>query len=390
MRDAMAIWRDWTARPWAAALITLVFAAPFLSGTLGRLLRGRTFFAEYESVACAGQRLNAGLSPYGADFACAGMNAQPFVYLPWVAESAAAVLRAVGPDVMRWGYVALYLAACAVIAWIVFWRAETPGARIERAPFLALITGSALTVGNVAIPITAAILLTALALPRRPLVFIAVVAAAGAVKPFQLTYLILLPLALGGPLWRRALYSALGGAAGLGVFALALNAGNPALFEGWREAAQRMALDVAPGEGFLGWIFGAGLSPPLPALAAAYAVFAAAIGLSALALAERASLGKDARIFLGVSVATLLTPRLMQIDFLALGPGLLAVVAAAAVAAPHVRTPVSWLVYGACFAALLLGIADLGDVALKIATGLAALSVLVAGAAAAAQSTARR
>lgn len=389
MRDAIAIWRSWTARPWAAALLTLLFAAPFLSGTIGRLLRGRTFFAEYESVACAGQRLNEGLSPYGADFACAGMHAQPFVYLPWVAEAAAATLRAVGPDAMRWGYVALYLAACAVIAWIVFWRADTPGARIERVPFLALITGSALTVGNVAIPITAAILLAALSVTTRPLLFIAVVAAAGAVKPFQLTYLILLPLALSGPLWRRALYSTLGGVVGLGVFALALRGGDPALLEGWRAAAERMALDVAPGEGYLGWIYGAGFDPPLLALAAGYVAFAAALGLAALALVERAGLEKDARIFLGVTIATLLTPRLMEIDFLALGPGLLAVAAAVSATAPGARPIVSGLVYASAAAALLLGMADLGDVALKIATALATLAVLIAGAASA-QSTARR
>lgn len=389
MRDAIAIWRSWTARPWAAALLTLLFAAPFLSGTIGRMLRGRTFFAEYESVACAGQRLNAGLSPYGADFACAGMNAQPFVYLPWVAETAAATLRAVGPDVMRWGYVALYLAACVVIAWIVFWRAETPGARIERVPFLALITGSALTVGNVAIPITAAILLAALSVTTRPLLFIAVVAAAGAVKPFQLTYLILLPLALSGPLWRRALYSALGGVVGLGVFALALRGGDPALLEGWRAAAERMALDVAPGEGYLGWVYGVGFEPPLLALAAGYVAFAAALSLAALALIERAGLANDARIFLGVTIATLLTPRLMQIDFLALGPGLLAVAAAVSVSAPRARPLVSGLIYASAAAALLLGMADLGDVALKVATALATLAVLIAGAASA-QSTARR
>lgn len=389
MRDAIAIWRSWTARPWAAALLTLLFAAPFLSGTIGRMLRGRTFFAEYESVACAGQRLNAGLSPYGADFACAGMNAQPFVYLPWVAETAAATLRAVGPDVMRWGYVALYLAACAVIAWIVFWRAETPGARIERVPFLALITGSALTVGNVAIPITAAILLAALSVTTRPLLFIAVVAAAGAVKPFQLTYLILLPLALSGPLWRRALYSALGGVVGLGVFALALRGGDPALLEGWRAAAERMALDVAPGEGYLGWVYGVGFEPPLLALAAGYVAFAAALSLAALALIERAGLANDARIFLGVTIATLLTPRLMQIDFLALGPGLLAVAAAVSVSAPRARPLVSGLIYASAAAALLLGMADLGDVALKVATALAAAAVLIAGVASA-QSTARR
>lgn len=389
MRDAIAIWRSWTARPWAAALLTLLFAAPFLSGTIGRMLRGRTFFAEYESVACAGQRLNAGLSPYGADFACAGMNAQPFVYLPWVAETAAATLRAVGPDVMRWGYVALYLAACVVIAWIVFWRAETPGARIERVPFLALITGSALTVGNVAIPITAAILLAALSVTTRPLLFIAVVAAAGAVKPFQLTYLILLPLALSGPLWRRALYSALGGVVGLGVFALALRGGDPALLEGWRAAAERMALDVAPGEGYLGWVYGVGFEPPLLALAAGYVAFAAALSLAALALIERAGLANDARIFLGVTIATLLTPRLMQIDFLALGPGLLAVAAAVSVSAPRARPLVSGLIYASAAAALLLGMADLGDVALKVATALAAAAVLIAGVASA-QSTARR
>ena len=383
--DAFGIWRRWTSRPWAAALLTLAFAAPFVSGTIGRFIRGRTFFSEYESIACAGERVAAGLSPYGADFACAGMQAQPFVYLPWVAEASAAIQGAIGGEAMRIGYVAFYLCACALIGWIVFLRRETPGRPLDRVPFLAFVTGSALTVGNIAIPLAAAIAWAALSVTARPLVFIVVVALGATIKPFQLVYLAVLPLALGGSLARRGIYSALGGAVGLGAFAAA-HALSPAdALTGWREAASRMALDVAPGEGFLAWAFAFGVAPDALVLAPIYAAFAGACMLAALRIAARAALGKEERVFLGLTVAALTTPRLMQIDLLLLGPGLVVLAAAAARQSPESGRIVGGLVIGGACAALLLGLVDLGDAALKVGLASAAAVAARARAAASAQ-----
>jgi hypothetical protein len=359
----------------------LAFAAPCLSGVLGRLLKGRAFFTEYDSIACAGERVNAGLSPYAADFGCAGMHAQPFVYLPWVADAAGAALRAVGPDAMRSIYIVAYIAALALIGWLVFLRKATPGRPIERAPFLALITGSAIDVGNIAIPIAALVAVAALSMSKRPLVFIAIVALAGAIKPFQLTYLALIPIALGGSLTRRAAYSAVGAVLGVGVFAAATRLGEPAMLSDWLAAASRMALQVAPGEGLFGWIFGLGLSPPPVALGLAAAGFAAAVVGAAMVAADRAKLDIEPRIWLGMTAAALATPRLMQIDLLLLGPGLVALAAATCAFAPRAGRRVSQLIFGGACAAVLLSLADLGDVALKAATAMFALAVLIAAAA---------
>jgi hypothetical protein len=323
------------------------------------------------------------------------MNAQPFVYLPWVAETSAAIQAAIGADAMRGVYVALYLAACALIGWIMFLRGATPGRRIDRVPFFAFITGSALTVGNIAIPLAALIAWAALSVTMRPLVFIAIVALGAAIKPFQLTYLALLPLALGGSLVRRGLYSALGAAAGIGVFLAAYALSPSEALDGWREAANRMALDVAPGEGFLAWALALGAGPDPAMLAPFYLAFAAGLMIAALRLCAAAKLDEEERIFLGLMVATLATPRLMQIDLLLLGPGLVVLAMAAMRVAPGVGRIVGGLVIGGAFAAL-LGVADLGDAALKVGLAMAAAALLAAGFAARApmppslQSTASR
>ena len=381
MSDAFAHWRAWAERSRWAPLAVLVFAAPCLSGVVGRLVKGRAFFAEYESIACAGERVNAGLSPYAADFGCPGMHAQPFVYLPWVADAAGAALRAVGPDAMRSIYLIVYLAALALIGWLVFLRKATPGRPIERAPFLALITGSAIDVGNIAIPIAALVALAALQMSKRPLVFIAIVALAGAIKPFQLTYLALIPIALGGSLTRRAAYSALGAIIGIGIFAAAMRLGDQAMLSDWLTAASRMALEVAPGEGLFGWIFGLGFSPPTAILGLAAAGFAAAMVGAAMIAADRAKLDVEPRIWLGMTAAALATPRLMQIDLLLLGPGLVTLAAATCAFAPQIGRRVSQLIFGGACAAVLLSLADLGEYALKAATAAFALAALAAAAA---------
>jgi hypothetical protein len=379
MFDAQAWLQRRVARRWQAGLLIFAVTLPALSGFVGRIAKSDTWFADYGAVACAARMSEAGRSLYEAAPDCPDMRVMPFVYLPQVAQLWAGFTDLIGEPGARLAFISLHYMALATLVWFACLRRDRPGPRIERAPFAVLITGSALTWGNFAVPLHALVALTAEQAARRPWLFLGPVLLAGWLKPLYLTFLVvflLAPISLA----RRAVWFSLGVAAGVAPFAAFLLTPSPAR-EQWYALVQHYVFVEAPGEGLFGWVAVVGGSPAEPAVWALYLLFAALLTVSAIALAEGAQVSATDRAMLGLAVGTLLLPRPLPHDLFLLGPGMAVAVSAAGALGDPARRAAALAVYGACALALLLNLVDLSDYAPKAATLVFAATLLGLGAA---------
>ncbi|MDX2275997.1 MAG: hypothetical protein NW206_11165 [Hyphomonadaceae bacterium] len=369
-----AWWRAHTTK-WGAGAFFFLFAIPALSGLIGRLTKQSAWLNDWNAVVCGGLRAAARQPFFGAESLCTDFRAAPFVYPGWVARAAAPLVEALGVTGADLAYAALLAPAMAFLFWLGFLRALPNADWRDRMPVLALITGSAAACGNISYPLHALIALAALTLPRGRLFFIAAVAAACAVKPFFATFLVLLLLEQ-RPLWRRLLDGAWSGALCIGVAAFAIYA-DPE-YAAWSATVNATVLEqLEQSVGFFGWwrFFGAPAAP-IP-MFAAYALYAAALILAALAIAKH--LDWRARLAFGLGLAALLNPRLMDYDLFLLAPA--PVLAAAALRAhwPAASALLWGGVFFTCVGALVLNAADQVPLGLHLGTLLLALIVLCAG-----------
>ncbi|MFN3229703.1 MAG: hypothetical protein ACK41P_07620 [Asticcacaulis sp.] len=369
----------WT-RPWGRFLIVFLFALPLLSGVVGKIHKSKSWMGDFEAVACAAEKSLSGQPLYDMALACPGMNPAVYVYIPVVAESAAALVSVLGADGFRGAYIGLYLASLALLAWFSFLRPATidrPGTRIERVPFLAFVTGSAVTWANVAVVAHAGVALGAMLFRRWPWVLIGLIALGAVIKPVFLTFLAVVLFAA-WPLWKRVVAFIAGAALGLAPTLAFMTSNDPRL-PVWRETLDYFVYHLTPGESFFGWISLFGLDGRDPVSMGAYLVFAAALTLAGYAIAEGQKLSPESRVLLGLSVGTLLIPRLMSQDFFLLGPGLVVMGLAMRSGSGRIGPRLSKIMLGLCAFALVGGAADLGDYTTKLATLGLALCVLAAG-----------
>lgn len=362
MIDALTWLERRTQRPATRAWLLVLFALPLLKGLVNRLTEGGVSFGDdWQAVVCAARQVAASGPLYGEGAGCAAFSHTPYVYLPWVAEGLARLNGLIGEPAALIAYGAVYAVAVAVLAWVLLLRRTTPGPFPARILFLGLITGSAIALGNVAIPLHALVLVTALVLPVTVIPFALALGLAGAVKPVLLTYGVVLLLAPIG--WGRRLVAGLAALVlALGPLAWAVQQGWPA-FIAWQQMVATMAVDTAPGDGLWGWLALFGLSGTNPIALALAAGYGLALLLAGLLVAHRGGLDGGQRIWLGLSVGVLLIPRLMAIDLFLLGPGLIVL----ALVARHVFAPASWLVVGGAALGLFLDLVDAGDYAIKVA-----------------------
>lgn len=378
MTDALTWLAARTRKSSTRAILAFFFALPIIKGVVNRLMEGgRGFGDDFEAVLCAGRQAHAGALYYGPAGACTDISHTPFVYLPWVAEGASWIIGLIGTQGLVLVYAALYLLALSFLIYQVFLNKAAPGRLVERLLFLGLITGSAVVLGNVAIPLHALVLAAALLVTSSVLPLALALGLAAAFKPILITFgavFLLAPLS-----WPRRI---MGGGLALVLAAipwvLSYQAGGPS-WEAWAAVTREMAVSVAPGDGFWGWLAVFGVSGTAPAAIAGYLVFAIALTVFGFVVAAQAGLSARERVWLGLALGTLLIPRLMAIDVYLLAPGMLACVLAARTAAPGVFRAVSWLVIGGCFLGLLFDLVDLGDFSLKTALLSFMLAFIVAG-----------
>ena len=239
-----------------------------------------------------------------------------YVYPPWVAQALAPLVRAFGHIGGFGPYLVAFVASLALLLWAAF-AAPWPWAlRRERAPFLALVSWNPIVVGNVAVVQQAAVVAAGLLGGAASLPFALVIALAALIKPTALAFCACILFAP-APLTRRLALIALAAAPVLLLTGLDVDGAGA-----WRRFAFGEAIAGDPGGGVLRWLDDAGLRGS-PALAVS-AVYGAALLAAGWLLAERGGLEPRARLFLGVTVAVLATPRVVAYDLLPLAPGWLA------------------------------------------------------------------
>lgn len=372
-------------------LIVFVFFLPLLSGVLGKIAKSHAWFGDYRAVACGAQKVIDGGALYDLNLKCEAMEGTTavYVYLPVVAEAFSGVIRLIGQDGLIWLYGALYILSLAVLLGGIYvlsrkTRAGPEPALLDKIPFAAFLTGSAVVWGNIAVLCHAAVLASALVAKRYPWLFAAVVALCGVIKPVFLTYLLVL-LFIDLPLWKRLGWSAIAAIAGLLPTVLFATEGS-ALSQSWRATLSGFVYTTTPGESFYGWLGLLGLRGDSIAANLGWLVFAGLMALSGLAIAEGLKLDTRARIWLGLSLGVLTIPRLMSQDVFLIGVGLayIALYSPTLIAASK---PLSVLKDGGrtlltviCVFCLIGGAAELGDFTTRISTLLLSLYVLAVGA----------
>lgn len=294
----------------------LVCTLPLISGLLGRLIKQKPWFVDFDAIACAGMTLSQGGNPYSLSPACEGMHPAVFVYAPVIAESLSAVVAFMGLEGFRVIYVLLWLAALTGIGLYV-WKSNDQDWRLKL-PVFALLTGGSLASGNIALLLHGLILAAALSLPKRVSPFIIAVTMAALIKPTLLTYLIVL-VYLDKPLRWRIGTLVTGSLTGLAGYAL-ISTGTGDLHTHWHTALDQVVLSQQPGISFFSWIDATGLNHTgLPSLIG-LVLFMIILSLSGLALAELGKAGPAGRLAIGLGMAQLLNPRLMDYDLLLVIP----------------------------------------------------------------------
>jgi hypothetical protein len=275
------------------------------------------------------------------------------VYAPIVAQGSAFLLEHHGPAAFRAGYILVYVLALSLCGYeALLWPLDQLTLR-SRAMFMAFVTGTLVTAGNIGLICHAAIIGSLLGFPRRRAPFVAAVCLAVLIKPTFATYLVVLLLE---PVTQRTKVARM--SAGLGavaVVATLLSMVGRSTFPEWGRALRRVALSQQPGRGFLGWAAQLGLDGTSAAGAAIFVVLAFFLVLAGWSTVRRAAFGPRETLAFAIGLAQLLNPRLMTYDALALVPlGALICLAASRVS-PAFGGQVRGVLALACALAVVLG-----------------------------------
>ena len=360
---------------WQPFAISLLFFLPVISGVVNRLTEPSRWFRDYNAMACGAEKWLEGALIYDRELSCAGIDAMPFVYHPWVAQAFAWPLDILGQQGLVLAYAGIYFAAIAAIFWLIIGR-SAPTPRTRRAWFAGFMTGSTVVWGNIAIIVHALIGVIAIGLRKRPSLLVLAIAFAAIFKPVFLTFaaiFLVAPL----PLWRRIAY---------GVAAIALGAAPTAYFvltggemvEQWRELLAYWVYVGKPGDSYLGWLNMIGLSGESIAASLGYLAFAGVVVLAAIIIAEGLDMPGDERAALGVSIGVLAIPRLMSHDMMLLGLGFAATLTAISAASDGAGKWFGRALLAICILALVGNMADLADYTTRICTLLLAIYLVVA------------
>jgi hypothetical protein len=352
-------------------MLASVFAVPILGGLAIRVFIGGIWLRDLDAVTCAAWRAAHQVSPYGPGLVCPIGRPTDYMYLPQLAEFLAPLTHGASAVALRGGLALLVLGATVFLIWALFLRPMSGAPRLLRASVLALTTGGALAVGNLAVICHALVLGVGLMRRRGPWPLIITIVLVSILKPVFLTYLLVFAYEP-EPISVRA--RRIGGGALLAALAalLVLATGGDWLGD-WKVALDEVALRAQPGYGFLSWMDWLGLSAA-PVVSVAFVVFAAAICLSGLAVVEVRKLDREARLFLALAVAQIVNPRPMAYDLIMLAPLVLAFAAGPAAS----RRIFRWGLYGlgVVETALLLAGTDLAQ---RLGPAALTLALLVAG-----------
>jgi hypothetical protein len=300
--------------------LAMLFLLPFAYGTVRQILKASHWFTDFEAVSCSAQALNAGHSLYTGGFVCPGASPTDYVYTPDAAWLFARLQQSFGITFLTAAYGGIYF----YIAYRIFRALLAADGRLRaRAPFLAVLSASALTYGNISVVIHGLIFLGIRLIKNWPILLLLIVVPSAALKPTFSVYIVLF-LFFKRPIWQRLALAGAGVVGIAGYFAY-FRSSDPLVFGEWQRVTHFYGLVAYRGHGFLGLPYVSGVDQT-GVLLALYCVFAAVLLSAGLIVATHCLEREEDRLALGIAVCVLLYPRLSFYDGYTLPFGLAAAV----------------------------------------------------------------
>jgi hypothetical protein len=172
-------------------MLASVFALPLLGGLAIRMFLGGIWLRDLDAVTCAAWQAARHVSPYSHGLACPIGRPTDYMYLPQLAGLLAPLTEGASAVALRGGLAILVLAATGFLIWALFLRSMPSAPRLLRASVLALTTGGAIAVGNLAVVCHALVLGVGLLRRRGPWPPIGAIVLVSILKPVFLTYLLI-------------------------------------------------------------------------------------------------------------------------------------------------------------------------------------------------------
>ncbi len=344
-----------------AALTGFVFLFPILGNVASRLTRKHGWWLnDYDALICGARAVGHGLSPYSLHPVCQGLRPAPFVYAPQVGTAFAPLVDGLGFAGARWTYLAVLLPALACLVWFALIKAMPKAPFWPRLMTVAAINGSVFACGNIGLVLHALVIAAALNLKRARWPFVAAVILGALVKPVFLTYLIVL-LIEDRPVISRLRAFGLSAVLGLGAVAAVILDPGP-FGAAWHTTLNAIVIDQQPGVGLFSYTSLVGLSAASPFAQIAYVLFAGVIAACGLVLAEGGGFDAGERVVLGLGVAQLLNPRLVDYDLMVLTPAMVMIVMQARTFGPKTFARVTWTFTATLLFGVAVNVAGLNDI----------------------------
>jgi len=305
-------------RTWKGKLLFhLIFLFPILGAVISRLSRHRHLLNDYDALACGAWSLAHRVSPYARHPVCPGLDPAAYVYAPQVGLAFRPFIEVFGLEGSRLAWLILLLPAMGVLIWYALWKALPRAPYALRLMSLAAIAGSMVTCGNAGFVLNGLIVLCALNLKKARYPFIITVLLSALIKPMMLTWLFVL-MADDRSWTSRLIATGVSAVIGAAIVGWMMMSAGPWASQ-WH-ALMGTILHEQPGVAFFSYSNLLGLDPTSPVTLALLAMFMGVLAVSGLILAEGTGLSHDERMVLGIGMAQLLNPRLMDYDMLTLAP----------------------------------------------------------------------
>ncbi len=356
--DALTFIERHTRTPARKAVFALLCLLPIWGNALSRLVKHGWWLNDFDALVCGSAALGRGLSPYSLHPVCAGLRPAPYVYAPQIGQVLAPVVDVFGLSGSRTAYLVVLLPMMLLLLWYALIKPLPQAPWPLRLMTLAAMAGSTMACGNIGLVLHGVVILAALNIKTSRWPFIAAVVVSALIKPVMLTYLVVL-LYEDRPLQARLRTGLIAATLGVsGFVALMVTAGRfgPA----WHQALNAVVIQEQPGIGYFSYTSLLGLSTTSPVTLIGLVVFAVVIALSGLILAEWGKVTSGERVVIGLGIAQLLNPRLMDYDMLALAPFMATVVMLARPLGERAFVWISWVFAGTLMGCVVLNLAEIG------------------------------
>ncbi|ESQ80458.1 hypothetical protein [Asticcacaulis sp. YBE204] len=355
---------DWLSKraqkPWQVGLWAFFLTLPVWSSLLGRLTKGKWWFNDFDALICGADHLRRGLSPYSLEPVCEGLKPAPYVYAPQVGKALVPLIEMFGLGGLKAGYAVVLIALIAFTFWFALIK-KWPGVPlIWRVLGFGLLTGSSIASGNIGLFFHALLLIAALNIKRSIWPFLALVLIGAVIKPFLLTYLIV-PMLLDRPLWQRLAISVPAAIAGIAVVGLTFATAGPLSVE-WHALMSSVVVNEQTGMSWFGWMDALGITTTSPLSFIGLLVILIALSLAGIVIAELSEASDLERTVMGVTLAILLSPRVMDYDLLIVPLGMALLVMASQRLSSRAFTLTSRFYVGTSLLWLILRMADIEGV----------------------------